>query len=469
MKFEHFIIALLVPFGLLLVAGGAAFQHFQYWAMTKPSISYERSVSKSGVAENVRHDQTDSQTTKPAHYQLRLISNRPLPEVETVYVQAIERTVKSPSVQAKKVSVTANSELKTEAKSKTQPSVKVVKTATVLPAVVAEIDQVNDAVPAEKAAVTTLHPKFIQARLAKQSVFDLQPVLAVYPDYLILEFAPSLISEQNVKRALTRVLLSPDPYAEQDLLSLAPLNYNERPAFYRQILDHKQRPIRYPSAGFDYAEFLMTNHQTQIQNPAKEPLRIKIPLYASNLQEPARRYEPWVFQFAKDFNVPPALVFAVMETESRFNPLAVSKSNAKGLMQIKPNAAGRDVYQYIDFKIGAPGDEELFDAQSNIRLGTAYLGLLKHGYLAEIKNADIREMVAISSYNGGMSTVLRLFADTPEQAIKRINRLNKAHVYRTLRYDHHSDETRRYLDKVLQAKARYQALLGEDAHLLARR
>nr|MDC2856044.1 transglycosylase SLT domain-containing protein [Ningiella sp. W23] len=36
-----------------------------------------------------------------------------------------------------------------------------------------------------------------------------------------------------------------------------------------------------------------------------------------------------------------------METESSFNPHAVSSSNAYGLMQVIPATAGRDVYQKI--------------------------------------------------------------------------------------------------------------------------
>lgn len=439
MKFEHFIIALLMPFGLLLIAGGAAFQHFQYWAMSQPTSSSSQNTPSIVVAPEA----------KASEYQIRLVSNRPLPEVETVYVQALNTKPQD----SKPYEVSSVKPVAVESPTPVQKHV---------------IESKPKNLEPESQPVQSVSFKPNAAKPAEQ-VFDLQPVLAIYPDYLMLEFDASLISEQNVKRALTRVFLSPEPYAEPDLLSLAPLNYRDRPAFYRQLLDHHGQPIRYPRDAFQYAEYLMRNYQAQITNPQNKPLRIRVPLHASNLQEPARQYEPWVFQFAKDFNVPPALVFAVMETESAFNPFAVSKSNAKGLMQIKPNAAGRDVYQYIDFKLGAPDDKELFDAQANIRLGTAYLSLLKHDYLAGIRNQEVREMVAISSYNGGMSTVLRLFGDSPEKAIQKINRMSQSRVYKTLRYEHESDETRRYLDKVLQAKARYQALLGDDAQILASR
>jgi len=179
------------------------------------------------------------------------------------------------------------------------------------------------------------------------------------------------------------------------------------------------------------------------------------------LTGPAKSYQAWVKDYANEFDVPPSLVYAVMETESAFNPRAVSRSNAIGLMQLKPEAAGRDVYQYIDAKPGQPSLNELFDSKNNIRMGTAYLGLLKHDYLSNIMDEKIKQMVTISSYNGGLSTVLRLFGHTPEKAVERLNKMKPNQVYRKLRYDHQSDETRRYLDKVLKAETKYRALLNE--------
>ncbi|MDX1796798.1 MAG: transglycosylase SLT domain-containing protein, partial [Hydrogenovibrio sp.] len=116
---------------------------------------------------------------------------------------------------------------------------------------------------------------------------------------------------------------------------------------------------------------------------------------------------------------------------------------------------------YVDLKPGKPSKQDLFDSEQNIRMGVAYLSLLKHDYLSSILNDKIKQMVTISSYNGGIRTVLGLFGSTPERAIQKLNRMNPAQVYRKLRYDHHSDETRRYLDKVLKAEVKYRALLND--------
>lgn len=57
--------------------------------------------------------------------------------------------------------------------------------------------------------------------------------------------------------------------------------------------------------------------------------------------------------------------------ESGFNPAAVSKSNAIGLMQLKADTAGCDAYRYKG-KRGCPDADDLRDPDTNIDLGAAY-------------------------------------------------------------------------------------------------
>ncbi|AZR81881.1 murein transglycosylase domain-containing protein [Thiomicrospira sp. S5] len=301
--------------------------------------------------------------------------------------------------------------------------------------------------PLEKTAVTSS---------AKAS-----PVLVVYENELVLEFPKAIASTQNIKNAVSRVLLLDRPTAGHELLSREKMNLRKRPYFYRRVLDQNQNPVRYPKQAFDYADYLMEHEVEELSDEEGDFIALHIPLHESGLSGPAKNYQAWVKNYASEFGVPESLIYAVMETESAFNPKAVSRSNAIGLMQVKAEAAGKDVYQYIDAKPGQPSLDELFDSEKNIRMGTAYLGLLKHDYLSDILDDKIKQMVTISSYNGGIKTVLGLFGKTPEAAIKRLNHMKPNQVYRKLRYDHHSDETRRYLDKVMKAETKYRELLQE--------
>ena len=311
------------------------------------------------------------------------------------------------------------------------------------------------------AVIQVSRPAQIQPTLNIRSAADsfAEPSVVVYDNGIAVEFPKAIADLKTIKKSLARLILSPEPFNEP-LLSNASLSFTKTPFFYKRVLDKQGRAIRYPANALAYVDALIqTDALEQIKDAEGEFTVVRIPLTERNYPKPITRYKGWVDSYAKEFSVSPALIFAIMETESGFRPEAVSKSNAMGLMQLKAEAAGRDVFAQVDKKLGQPNKGQLFDEQENIRMGTAYLGLLKHDYFAEIRNKQNKELVTIASYNGGLSTVLKLFGKTNEQALAQINRLHPRQVYRKLRFEHQSKETRSYLDKVLQAKNRYQSIL----------
>ncbi len=90
--------------------------------------------------------------------------------------------------------------------------------------------------------------------------------------------------------------------------------------------------------------------------------------------------------FAGVNRVPPALVRAVIEAESGYNPEAVSPKGAKGLMQLMPSV------------ISDMGVEDPFDPAENINAG---VGLLKD--LLTEYNGDYSK--ALAAYNAGRKAV----------------------------------------------------------------
>lgn len=81
--------------------------------------------------------------------------------------------------------------------------------------------------------------------------------------------------------------------------------------------------------------------------------------------------------------VPPQLVLALIQVESKFDPYAVSKSGAVGLMQIMP----------FWLKLIGREHDSLVHSQTNLRMGCT---ILKY-YLGK-SHGDIRE--ALQRYNG---------------------------------------------------------------------
>ena len=103
---------------------------------------------------------------------------------------------------------------------------------------------------------------------------------------------------------------------------------------------------------------------------------------------PEVAYEPLIEEAAERYDVNPALIRAVIATESAFDVLAVSRAGAQGLMQLMPALA-----------------EELgvlnpFDPRENIMAGTRYLS-----ELLRLHRGDVP--LALASYNAGPGAVSR--------------------------------------------------------------
>lgn len=102
----------------------------------------------------------------------------------------------------------------------------------------------------------------------------------------------------------------------------------------------------------------------------------------------ADRYAPLVEEAAQTYRVDAALLHAVISAESGYNPAAVSRKGAAGLMQLMPETARRY------------GVENSFDPAQNIRGGAQYLG-----YLLQLFGNNTE--LALAAYNAGENAVIR--------------------------------------------------------------
>jgi soluble lytic murein transglycosylase-like protein len=110
-----------------------------------------------------------------------------------------------------------------------------------------------------------------------------------------------------------------------------------------------------------------------------------------------KRYEPLLARYAKEHQLDPALVKAVVAVESAFEPTAVSSKGALGLMQVLPETAER--YGVTD-DAKRTLEQKLLDPAINVRVGTRYLRDL----LALFAN-DVT--LALAAYNAGEASVQR--------------------------------------------------------------
>jgi len=165
-------------------------------------------------------------------------------------------------------------------------------------------------------------------------------------------------------------------------------------------------------------------------------------------------------RFSRDYDVPISVILAIVETESSFNPRAVSAVPAFGLMQLVPKTAGIDAHNFVHGEKKVVSPDFLFDETNNLQLGTAYFKLLQSRYLRKIKDPKSRFYCAVASYNTGVGNLAKTFTGEKSlsKAAKKINNMSSEQVYSHLLSNLPAQETINYLKKIITRKTKYEHL-----------
>ena len=259
----------------------------------------------------------------------------------------------------------------------------------------------------------------------------------------------------SLRQAIVTTLLIGDDPGNVDLYSDAnDIVISKEPLLYGQVLDNNGEPIRWEWRAAHFADYLLQNRLQKRESGLHVIYSVTIQLVPNHLDKRAHKYLPMVRKAAAKYGVDSSLILAIMQTESSFNPYAVSNSDALGLMQVVQHSAGVDVFK-MQGKWGKPSRNYLFDPENNIDTGTAYLSILQNSYLGGISNPTSRRYAVITAYNGGAGSVLRVFSSDKARAFNIINSMAPGDVYTTLTTKHPSGESRRYLYKVNTAQKSY--------------
>ena len=110
-------------------------------------------------------------------------------------------------------------------------------------------------------------------------------------------------------------------------------------------------------------------------------------------------YVPIVLKAAEKHKIDPAIIMAIIMAESGYNPRAVSKKGAKGLMQLMPRTAK------------ALGVKNIFNPIDNINGGVKYFKRKLNKFKGNVK-------LALAAYNAGSRNVLKYRGIPPFRATK---------------------------------------------------
>ncbi len=105
-------------------------------------------------------------------------------------------------------------------------------------------------------------------------------------------------------------------------------------------------------------------------------------------------YKEYVYKYSKEYGLDPFLVLSVIKIESNFNENAISKKDARGLMQI---SHGTGKWAAETFNLENYSVNSLYKPEINIKIGTWYLNKLIEQF------GDIE--LALAAYNAGSGNV----------------------------------------------------------------
>ena len=148
---------------------------------------------------------------------------------------------------------------------------------------------------------------------------------------------------------------------------------------------------------------------------AIEPEEIFIPAPRMPLMQAP--YGDMIQSAAKKYSVDADLIFSVIAAESNFNPRAISRRGARGLMQLLPATGTRF------------GVKDIFDPAQNIDAGTQYLRDLMARYQGDL-------VLTLAAYNAGPGAVQRYGRVPPyNETISYVRAIRKTYALRKSKND----------------------------------
>jgi soluble lytic murein transglycosylase len=179
-----------------------------------------------------------------------------------------------------------------------------------------------------------------------------------------------------------------------------------------------------PTAATEIYQFIGPNGSISLTNVPSDSRYRKIEVESSRFHATLseQELEPVIRRHSSQHRLHPALIRAVIKAESGFDPRAVSRSGAIGLMQLMPQTAVR-----LDVR-------DMYDPDDNVGGGTKYLRQLLDRFHGNLP-------LALAAYNAGENAVDRYQALPP------------------------FDETRQYVRKVLRY---YRTFLVRDGVITER-
>ena len=174
--------------------------------------------------------------------------------------------------------------------------------------------------------------------------------------------------------------------------------------------------VPHPSSGEIY-QYVGPNGSISLTNVPSDARYQRVEIGSAQFRTllSERELEPVIRRHSSQHQLHPALIRAVIKAESNFDPRAVSRAGAIGLMQLMPQTAVR-----MDVR-------DLYDPEDNVAGGTKYLRQLLDRFHGNLP-------LALAAYNAGENIVERYQAlppiDETRQYVRKVLRFYRTFLVR---------------------------------------
>ena len=159
-----------------------------------------------------------------------------------------------------------------------------------------------------------------------------------------------------------------------------------------QVLAHTKPEAKASTSVEDIRDEEKVNTE-QVNNEEAITIETEVPKFYFDISVP-KDTQDYMFELCKQYNVPVALIVAMMERESRFNPDAVSRTNDYGYMQIN-----KGNFEWLKNTLGI---SNLLDPKENILCGVYIIS-------SHLKKNNNNINNALMCYNCGAGGAARLW------------------------------------------------------------
>jgi membrane-bound lytic murein transglycosylase C len=276
---------------------------------------------------------------------------------------------------------------------------------------------------------------------------------------------------QNEEEARDRLLLSwndlmqedvKSAYAKDQLESKINEELNQHPTVISQ--EKIISDVLSPTQQNEFITALKNQPLEKKEHNKKTIYTLNLKLPSNAMIKKAQLYSQHVNDYAIKNRINKELIYAIIHSESSFNPMARSHIPAFGLMQIVPQSAGVDTYHFLYGEKRVLNSDYLYNPINNIKLGSTYLHMLNFKYLNSIKDPQSRLYCSIAAYNTGAGNVARSFigSNNIARASHKINAMSSSDVYKHLMRHLPYNETKRYLHHVNERRFIYSKLIENN-------